>query len=225
MADSYSEGCGVLFLKNVTPVIQALFADHNLNGDDATENVGEGLAYIAESDVQGYCTDCETLGERLLDLVDDLGLEPPQDEEDVCATLRVLAEHYQTGDALEAWIKSNQADLDAGQGVCPLDLFDLAKLLDDGHGLTGFLFQTANVCSKLRLGEFYGLGSLVTPVYQEFVDSDDAIKQALAISDALLANDIAGAGEKVLQQVQRALSSILDDEQRRTIAEIVRQGL
>lgn len=51
------------------------------------------------------------------------------------------------------------------------------------------------MCSKLRLGEFYGRGSLITPVYQEFVDSDDAIKQALAISDALLANDIVGAGE------------------------------
>ncbi|WP_186083138.1 hypothetical protein [Burkholderia gladioli] len=225
MAVNISEGCGVLLLKNVTPVIQAIFADHNLNGGDDPVKVREGMVYIADSDERGYCTNWESLGGRLLDLVEDLGLEGLQDEEDICATLRVLAGHHRTGEAMEAWIHTHREDIDAGQCGWLPDLFDLAKLLDDGHGLTGISMRTASVCSELRLGEFYGRGWLFTSVYQEFVDSDDVLKEALTISDALLADDIVGAGEKVLHQVQRALSSIVDEAQRDAITAIVRQGL
>lgn len=208
MANNYYDMTGVLVLDKVTPVIRALYGALELD-----ENYpGNGFAYIAnisESTSNSWCS----ILENLLELADSLKLEvvdedgqPGESMEDV---LSALALHFKVDDSieLENLIEHNDFDDDADMK----SLFMIAKLLNDGHGLTAYKTESAWHCSKPRLFEFGGCGDFTGTHVTVSGSSNQVVSLGEELEASLATGDTDAAAELVRTNVSELLAGIYDE--------------
>lgn len=214
MAQHYYDWTGVLVLRQVTAVIQALFGGADLDAS----NPGNGQAYIAgTTDRDGLCWD--EIHEALAEIAEDfLGLEVTDLEREcmkACAVL--LAKHFGHSEQVVLDLLDGQ-DFDDDAPDLML-LFALAQLFDDGHGLSSIETEGASHCSEPLLHEFGGFGLFVGKHVVVQRSSSAAIADGSGLESALAAGDLDRAVQQLLVQVEGRLEEVTDDAVRATLRE------
>lgn len=189
MANNYYDMTGLLVLKNVTPVIKALFGMFNLG--EISKNGEAFIADIAES----TCASWDAVLGNLQDLVTGLGLALPDDAEDnVEEHLYVLASHFGADGNEQLANLIENTDFDESVGLDAL--FTIARAFDDGHGLKAYKTESSWHCSKPRLFEFGGAGDFsgvhvaVGTWSRQAIELGEALETALEIGDTDMAANV-----------------------------------
>lgn len=208
MANNYYDMTGVLVLKEVTPVIKALFGVFELDGNYP----GNGQAYIAYIS-ESTSSQWDSVLENLVELAEELGLSLLDDEdESVEACLERLAEHFGASgnEQLVNLIENGDFDNEA----CVDDLFMIAKAFDDGHGLTAFKTESSWHCSKPRLFEFGGAGNFTGSHVSVEGSSNQICDLGESIEKALSGGDIGEVANILHKQIGGYLAGIYDSSKR-----------
>lgn len=219
MSDSYYEGTGELTLRDVTPVIRALF------GAFSVQKQADGTAYIrnlSTADSTRWSSIAThivaVIGDKLKlsapdagDAVDADGFDVQQDASDVVGAL--LEIFNVTDPALMNLVEHIADDADAELD----DLLAIALACDDEHGLTSIRFEGCWYSDKPRLFEFGGHGVYHSSSVSVWADSNEAFNLGSALDNAFKSNDIE-AGVNTLKKKMRAIvNGIKDDEQRNAV--------
>lgn len=209
---------------NITPVIRALFSafalDPNVPADDPN------MAYIARDQNE------EVTWGRIRDdirydcSVRGIALPADADPHDLTEYLFALAEHIGFNDPefkLQNLI--DNADFNA-EGDADLQvLFELATLLDDGHGLREIRMEGAYYSNRMNLDEFGGMAEFITKDVYAHGSSSTITTHAERLNAALEpwapgARDEAAraAAEQIAKVVAEQLNCITDPEKRAAVA-------
>lgn len=218
MANNYFEGTGVLFVKKVTPVITALFSGLGLDPDYPEK---DKTVYIAVN--EGTSADWDTIAEKFAEIRQSLGLALPDEKDDpgIADEIFALADHYKPSPA-EAYNLLNFVEhQDFSDSPSVEELVSLAKWLDDGHGLSGFLFESAWTCSKPRLGEFGGHGVYGGKNIEMHSSSTTACIQGPLVDAALSANDFEAAAQALVAPLKGWLAAVADEDLRKKVIQAV----
>lgn len=220
MAQNYYDGTGVLVLGKVTPVIRGLFGLFRL---DETYP-GDGKVFIARSS-EVCAPSWDEIADHVYNTAKSLGLK--------------LADHEWASWSLETYLKllapkTGEADLDAilpddhAEEADLADVFDIAKMFDDGHGLTAMKIQSAWHADSLRLNEFGGSGEYFGKHFFTQNDSRVTIATGQAVDEALEKQDRNAAAKHIAERANELLEGILDagvqDEIRALVAQSVAAG-
>lgn len=223
MANNYTDTTGVLKLKQVTPVIEALFRGHGLD----PEYPGNGEAYIGISENLDLYPSWGHVYEGLNELVEKLGITLPAMKADIPFhdKLKILVE------SLFTHFGVNQRDprvallIDQLTDVGDYDtpelnwLFDVAWLMNDGHGLEYYQVEGARTCSKPRLEEFGGYGEYHSATYHMYSTSFTAGYLGPKIDVALQAKNYEEAAKFINERTHYALDYIADVQARNRVAQ------
>ncbi len=211
MANNYSDSTGVLVLNKVTPVINALFGPLELDASYP----GNGQAYIASMS-ESTSGSWETIKENLEELANELSLALPDDAEDTIEEyLYLLASHFGAdgNEQLEGIIDMTDFDNDADFA----SLFQIARAMNDGHGLSAYKVETAFHCSKPRLGEFGGSGEYAGTQLAVAENTSRITALGEKLEEALVAKDAAKAALEVHRHINQILVGIYDSATREAV--------
>jgi hypothetical protein len=219
MADSYYEGTGVLVLQQVTPVIKALFTGFQLD----PRYPGNQHVYIAMQSFEGL-PEWGNIRQSLLTLARELNLTGIDEDDPIEILLARLGEHFlpkrrgvdicATREAFDDVVQTLLKSIDFDDTPGLKDLFVLAHLLDDGHGLESIEFEAGRTCSKLWLGEFGGDGLFISKEVELHSDSGSALLLGRALLAALRNHDTELAAKHLLNDVCGSLNGISCEQQR-----------
>lgn len=209
MSHSSTDMTGILMLDAVTPIINALFGSFSVT-DNGME---KGYAFINNIDSQSTWG---TVEENLNELIGSLGLSTDKDLTVVqCITL--LAKHLNVS-LDESVVKAWEQNIDNGNQTDISEVFRIASLLNDGHGLTGMKLETAGYSDKARLDEFGGAGYFQS---QQVVISGSSYKVANLgerVHRSLVKNDTDAAAKEILTSLNNTLDGIIDPVKRTEVA-------
>jgi len=217
MANHYYDATGVLVLKQVTPVINALFGAFQLDASYP----GDGQAYIAIlSEENNPLWDDVHAG--LTTLAGSLGLITDETAS-IQQVLNLLAEQFAATDdeafrqLVEQHVFEGSIELDA--------LFLIATHLDDGHHLQAIQFEGCWHCSKPRLFEFGGAGHFLSRELNLFGSSSQVRHLGEQLHQAIVAADVGAASALIVQETIRLLLSITNVSLRKTLQLFVAERL
>lgn len=219
MALNYYDWTGVLNLKQVTGVIQALFGGADLDA----AYPGNGQAYIAEMS-EGSCLRWDEIHEALVELAESYELAVTEGAREcikACAVL--LAEHFGHSSEKVIEVLDGQAFDDDRPELTVL--FELAQLFDDGHELTSIETEGAYHCSKPRLHEFGGNGLFIGKHVVVHRSSAAAIADGSGLERALSEGSLERAVQQLLLQVEGRLEEVTDEAVRATLREGLARAL
>lgn len=208
MANNYYQMTGALNLKTITPVIKALF------GVFSVKEHGENEAYIKrDADDISYTSVADQIASVM-------SIDPVDTIKDY---LVAMAEKLGKKDEVQAFLKdvalaeNEDADFDL--------LFQLALLMDDGHGLSSVWRDGAWTCDKLCLGEFGGDGLFVGKSFTLHTGSYIADQYGQPIDDAIGKNDLEQAVKLLSNHVEGLLNGIRDETIRNSIRILLADSL
>jgi len=217
MATHYYDATGMLVLKQVTPVINALFGAFQLDASYP----GDGQAYIAiVSEENNPLWDDVRAG--LTALAGSLGLVTDETVS-IQQVLNLLAGQFAAADdeafrqLVEQHVFEGSIELDA--------LFLIATHLDDGHHLQAIHFEGCWHCSKPRLFEFGGAGHFLSRELNLFGSSLQIRHLGEQLHQAIVAADVGAASALIVQETIRLLLSINNVSLRKTLQLFVAERL
>jgi len=218
MANHYYGATGVLVLKQVTPVINALFGAFQLDANYP----GDGQAYIAiVSEENNPLWDDVHAG--LTALVGSLGLVTDETAS-IQQVLNLLAGQFAATDDDEAF--QELVERHVFEDSVELDtLFLIAIHLDDGHHLQAIHFEGCWHCSKPRLFEFGGAGHFLSRELNLFGSSSQVRHLGEQLHQAIVAADVGAASALIVQETIRLLLSINNVSLRKTLQLFVAERL
>lgn len=214
MADHKNRCTGIILVRAVTPVIQALFAGF------APEPlvINNGAVTIARA------TDrCDpswgTLIENVIDLLNERAIPVP-DEDSVAAVIGALYAGItntpvSTNPDFEELLASIDGDCDPQFG----DLYEIARAIDDGHGLSEIQVMGAYTCSALRLWEFGGYYERYSKEVAVATGTQATMRAADDLQLALSGNDFEAAAQAVLSHTRTLLDAIVDPAQHAAVTQ------
>jgi len=218
MSKNYYDMTGVLVLDKVTPVIEAFFGPLKL---DPTFP-GHGEAYICMQ-TKKYLPMWDDVLKNLRGLATHLGLAlPAETDDDMKSHLNMLASHFRTSlddcflciDDMRFW-----ADPEVEE------LFSLALLFNDGHGLKAFKTDAAWTSSKPGLFDFGGVGEFIGQHYRTQIVSEIAIELGARLDEALASCDLAKATDILQDLVETFLHGIQDDSAQDNVRQMLGECL
>jgi hypothetical protein len=203
MSKNYYDMTGVLVLDKVTPVIEAFFSPLKL---DPTFP-GHGEAYICMQ-TKKYLPMWDDVLKNLRGLATHLGLAlPAETDDDLVGYLTLLASHF--GTSLDDCFL-NIEDFIYGVDVEVEELFSLALLFNDGHGLKAVKTDAAWTSSKPGLFEFGGVGEFIGQHYKAQTVSMAVIEYGPRLDEALATHDLTKATEILQDVIEHFLYGIQD---------------
>lgn len=213
MANNYSDTTGVLVLTKVTPVISALFGPFKLDADYP----GDGRAYIGKIDEDNVPSWGDIL-DGLGVLVETLVLKLPDGQEETIENfLNLLAWDFESDDE---GFKDLIRDFDANHDLeddAELDfLFDIAKYLDDGHGLSAMMLEGCWYCDKARLFEFGGYGDYHGANVSVTGNSSSILRLGESLDKALQSGNLE-AGAKLIHEQVKNMVNVTNPEVREAL--------
>ncbi|CAJ3214237.1 Uncharacterised protein [Burkholderia pseudomallei] len=212
MAHHYYDITGVLVLEEVTPVIEVLFHDLQLDAVDA----GPGLAYFAQGSHHGDRS-WHAIRDNILALVphwDDSFIKADGDVA-IQSLLRQFAAHFGVDD--DATLQQFIAHHDFREAPTLGDRFLLATYFDDGHGLSAIRSEASWNCDELRLFEFGGEGLFISREVVLCSASSHALALGDDLREAVLSGDAVLVAERLALEVKRLLAGITDHSLRTTL--------
>lgn len=210
MANHTTEGTGVLQLTAATPVIHALFGTFALDPNHPEE----GQAYIRKSTDDGYPT-WEEIEGGLQTLAESLALvQKGGDSLPMKQLVTMLAAHYGKEASVLDELLEPALDEDADLWT----LFQIAQLLDDGHGLVSVEMVSAAYCSRPILGEFGGHGFYIGRGVRAWQSAADVTLVGQKLNEAVLAKDIDASVRILRERLAESLEWITDPEVRLEVA-------
>lgn len=213
MADNYHNMTGVLVLKQITPVIKALFGALEL-GCEVDDSGETFIAVTAESNSPSW----DTVSENLQELVVHLGLQDP-DDADAELYLYLLASHFGADNNEELANLIEHTDFDEYAGID--ELFTIARAFDDGHGLKAYKTESSWHCSKPRLFEFGGAGAF----RGMHVSVGSWSRQAIEMGESLEAALENGDNDTAANLLGKSIGSILAGVQSQDTRDVLRTKL
>lgn len=210
MADNYNDMTGVLMLDKVTPVIEALFGHLHLQKNFP----GDGRNYIAIIAAQ-TSTMWRLPIDELYDLAENWGLvleTGPDEPEEV---LEALVTHF--GASKNEDVAALFARVDYEDEADLEDLFLLAQVFDDGHGLKGIDTEGSWTSNRHRLGHFGGYGMHLTKNVRVTCCSSQANRLGTELDQALESNNLEDAAKALAKDIGTVLASINDEKKRHAI--------
>lgn len=227
MADNFIDFTGLLEVEKATPVIMALFKGYHIEQHSKLNSAGgfnTTTYYIGKWDTYNYGDgeSWESLLDRLLDMYPSQVVKDAElDDSDYYANVllhvakQFNAEQHPVILRIIEGFKSYSMYYDQ---IEPQDIFELAKVFDDGHGINHYYLMGSYTCTKPRLDDFGGFYefhsdrlhfSSDTYTYKQTVPHiDGALKEN---ATHLAAGSIAGLVHKTY------LSGIADEQQRQAV--------
>lgn len=211
MANSYSDSTGVLRFAgpvNATPVIKALFGPFEL---DPT-HPGGNQAYIASISESSW-THWEAIVDSIEGELEALGIAAPEltDEDSAIEVLlSLLGAKFGCSNAVQGFIAG--VDFDGRADIH--ELFDLAMLFDDGHGLASVSVETGWHCDKPRLFEFGGAGEHYSKHFRGHTSSSMPLGVGGEVDTAMSEGDVQRAGRALASQALKVLDWAVDEQLR-----------
>ena len=185
------------------PVIPGLAEHHDVIAVDLPGFGGSVDLGIAEPSLEHFA-------QSILDLMDSLGIERPEDDH-VALLVNLLTDHV---GGIPRFTQGERLD---GEVYDLREAFDLATALDDGHGLID--------ASRVGVVHTEGIPEVWTNTVTRRVDAHHVStvmqSEAEALHDALRRDDHRQAARCIEQTVQRALLSIRDVQARRKVAALI----
>jgi len=220
MSNSYYDLTGVLRLKQVTPIIKALFGGLSLDPNYP----GKGEAYFARmSEVSSQSWD-DVLDE-LEELASSHGLNwdpEPGQEATADDLLWALARHFKDkNEGFAALVEASSFEEDTDLEA----LFVLARAFDDGHGLEAIFFEGCWHCDKPRLFEFGGDGGFIGQHCTVMGTSSQYLQVGGDLDKALASSNVEEAAALLEKHLASVLAGIDDSSARTNVTRAVARRL
>lgn len=216
MASNHYESNGVLVLKTVTPVIEALFGPFDLKRDEP----GEGRVYIRKGSEE-FDPQWDDILAGLQRLAADRAIAPLGD--DAKAHILALRPHFERSVTPEIVKLIMGIDFDNSADLS--DLFYLALLFDDGHGLTAMDIEGCWFSGKPRLFEFGGSGLYRGRHASVYGSSKEARDLGAKVDLALASNDQELAAKHLTDHFNMLLDGVVDEAVRMALTRNVAAAL
>ena len=250
MADNYLDQTGYVKIKTPTKAFYTLFGIFH-----AEKIAEEGKYYIAQSTAGRSTTwealaeaifknylDCvpdEAL--RLLVTLANAGIIDEIDDDEVfgedfqviaertkaphCIALAIMA--VAMGKTLDSVIENLHRikKYDYCDDIEWHEIFNLAVIFDDGHGIEEIKVESAYTCSKLRMFEFGGFGTMITDKVNVCFGSFAAISYGEEMTKALRENNLSEAGEVVAKFVRNNLLDAVNQQDAKTLLPYIIKAL
>ena len=223
MANHYYDMTGVLRLKAVTPVIQALFGAFDL---DETFPGEEGEAFVANISESTVCS-WEAVATYVGNLVRSLCPDASCDELcDICAMtdlgcqLAVLAKHFGVAEHHEYLAIARTFEADSFDECEDADLemlFKLACLFNDGHGLSVLKTSGAWHTDRVKSFGFGGDGLFAGLKASGYLSSAKTLSLTESLDTRLHEGKEDDAAELLFKHVETLLNGIHDADQRERV--------
>lgn len=204
MASKYLDAYGDVTLKQITPVITALFGLYNIRKD--VEEGGFVIAQDAAKDSVSWGAYVDPLQALTSSL--NLNLAADADPDDVCEYLYALSTHFGADNAEPIGALIEQINDDDHVELSAL--FLLARHFDDGHGLTSISIEGVWHSDQDRLGAFGAECEFLGLHYSHHLSSSSTIDVGNAINEALSVNDLGMAATALEKQVEQLLDGVAD---------------
>lgn len=216
MSNNYYDMTGLLKLKQITPIIKALFGSHDVKHE---ANTDAGVtAYIAETS-EDITPNWSAICEALTPIAEALGIPIDGDgesEDDNNKLIQSLLSHYKNEDG---------KSYDDGNGPQLEDLYDLAMAMDDGHGLEAIKIEGCWHGDKARLFEFGGHALYIGKQYEYGMGSERLANFAEVMDQLLTENALVNAGSVLASHVLDLVSGIKDDDKRALLIQSLSEAL
>lgn len=209
MSNTYQDTTGVLTFRGsvqATPIIKALFGAFELD----TNYPGGNQAYIAKI-AESSSTSWDAVVEEITRNAEGLGIELPEltDEQSAIEELLgLLATKFDCTGAVDEILDELDGDDDADIQ----DLFRLALLFDDGHGLLSVSTETGWHGDKPRLFDFGGAGQHFSKHLSAFNNSSAPINVGAQVDAAIAEGRVDEAGALLANQAYQVLDWATDSE-------------
>jgi len=226
MANNYQDIVGQIYLEKMTPVIAALFKTYNLNPHSNYPGNGAYGIWCGElvgNDYPTWDSFAESLRElcqQLNIVVDDGNIE--EENEFYAYLLKLLFTFFGAIDKedAKAYIEIART-CDSYDFVELRYLFNIAQLMNDGHGLKRYEVDSAFYCSKPRHQEFGGYGEYHSHHVHSFEGSIQACLFGAALEEDLLAKRYDAAAARIVDKTARSLNCITNPEDRQKVQSLV----
>lgn len=223
MADNYSTYTGVVHFKQYTPVLSHLFEMYDIDPSFP----GNGVAYIGKEDMGYTLPYWEAFIENMTKWCqDELNLAVVVPDETPGAAIEVLVHTLVNYFNLQQppdvrHLLADTAGVDYYDEVPLQWLFQLAQLLNDGHGLSSFEIEGAHWCSKPRLWEFGGYSQYYSPRVHYYKHSSQELYGGRIIDEALSSGNHNQAAREVVRAAESVINSIQNEEDRKKVTQHV----
>lgn len=221
MANAYFDVTGTLRLRQVTPVIMALFGGFSL---DPSEFRSGSLPFARLSDVSSPTW--SDVASALANLARSWGLDVPADyDDDLEEVLELVAAHFGKQDQVRM---RHVIESIEGAGEEELDtvlLYEIARQFDDGHGLEAIAWQGAWHSDRAVVDGFGGCGGYVGEHVHVAQSSDRAVTLGPVLDAALGNNEIAGAVSVIAGELELLLDGIADADKRKAVCRLLSREL
>lgn len=209
MSNSYTTWTGMLVLKQVTPVIKALFSEFEL-GKGESSATAVYIACVAEQTSPSW----DNIAEELDTLCASLGVNIEQ-QAGIGQLLAALAGHFHCAE--DPKVKGAIEAVETSESVGIEELFVLAQHFDDGHGLKSIEMEGAHFCDKPRLYEFGGYGMYLGKHFDPTISSHRASSLGALVNDAIEAGQIDKAANGLHDHFDYLLQCVVDPAVRQQI--------
>ncbi len=220
MANSHTQGTGILVLDKVTPVITALFTPFNLDPRIQEDNGGVYIGYCGSEDYASW-------SDVTADFIDICRVSDSTISENLPLpeALLALAKHLKIESSRLKEIESFIEQVDLDDQITLDQAFALAKILDDGHGLKKLIFENAVYCDRPRLFAFGGYGTYYSENVSLVSTSQDCISLGRGLDANLTHGDLEGAASILVEDFRAILDGIQDDQYRVKLYQLVADAL
>lgn len=215
MANCYNEGTGFIVLKEVTPVIYALFSQYMLDAGEPTDGKLE-IGFRSDEIDSSW----ESIFELLAEAYEEMGL----------ATPGLNMSHEEQAKALVRHFTGSDEDIIAEMSSDTIDptlqeLHRLAMKMDDGHGLEVIQLDEAWYTNKLIAEGFGGRGTFLGKNYQVSSCTYESIQTAQTLDQVIGTGDLYQTTEAFFHQVKQLLGGIVDESKRPGVQQVLAEYL
>lgn len=216
MAQHHYNTTGVLMLKQVTPVIRALFGTLHLTETQA----GNGEVYFAILDngtngVEPCEPRWDDIHQQLLTLMRSLDCPISNDAEGYAAEcLTILASHFHVTDSdRDELIVDSYLDTH----VYLHTLFRMAICFDDGHHLKAIKYEGAKHSSEAEPFQFNGHGGFLSRHIEFETHSSHEVELGQALHQAIEKRKVDDAAEALNLKIKTILAAVCNRTQRAAV--------
>lgn len=213
MAESSFIATGELYLKKITPVIDALFGGFNLS---SYPDIKGRVSFDDDDFSPGWIDVRNALVAKVLV---PIMTDPDGQVSEDCmqSVLYVLADQFEQAQNCALMNFIENASFDPDEKVSMASLYFLATSFDDNHGLRAMHFQGSWSSNKPRMGALGGCCSLESGKFSFTSDCHHDLTWAIGFDEQLYKESYHDAAHLLVNRVCDAAAGVIDPKERNAI--------